>query len=87
MFILLEHQYIQIGKNLFLHFFNHCFFCRIPNQNLSIEEIFKSRLDETMNKTTSSLLRGEAFNLHLRGWSYDPSKFFLINSFKFILYF
>jgi hypothetical protein len=49
---------------------------RIPNQNISIEEIFKSRLDESMNKTSSSLLRGEAFNLHLSGWSYDPSKEF-----------
>jgi hypothetical protein len=29
-----------------------------------------------MNKTSSSLLRGDAFNLHLRGWSYDPSKFY-----------
>ncbi|CAF0733569.1 unnamed protein product [Rotaria sp. Silwood1] len=46
---------------------------RIPNQNISIEEIFKSRLDDSMNKTSSSLLRGDAFNLHLRGWSYDSS--------------
>ncbi|CAF0798810.1 unnamed protein product [Adineta steineri] len=46
---------------------------RIPNQNISIEEIFKSRLDEGVNKPTSSLLRGEAFNLHLRGWSYDST--------------
>ncbi|CAF0778017.1 unnamed protein product [Rotaria sp. Silwood1] len=46
---------------------------RVPNQNISIEEIFKSRLDDSMNKTSSSLLRGDAFNLHLRGWSYDSS--------------
>jgi hypothetical protein len=48
----------------------------MQNQNLSIEEIFKPRLDESMNKTSSSLLRGEAFNLHLRGWCYDSSKVF-----------
>ncbi|CAF3325994.1 unnamed protein product [Rotaria socialis] len=46
---------------------------RVSNQHLSIEEIFKSRLGESLNKTASSLLRGDAFNLHLRGWSYDPS--------------
>jgi hypothetical protein len=51
-------------------------FSSISNPNISIEEIFKSRLDESMNKTSSSLLRGEAFNLHLRGWSYDSSKLF-----------
>ncbi|CAF1202219.1 unnamed protein product [Adineta ricciae] len=44
------------------------------NSNRSIEEIFKSRLNEISHKSTSSsLLRGEAFNLHLRGWSYDPN--------------
>ncbi|UJR33883.1 hypothetical protein I4U23_021304 [Adineta vaga] len=48
---------------------------RISNKNISIEEIFKSRLDESVRKPNSfvSLLRGEAFNLHLRGWSYDAT--------------
>lgn len=43
---------------------------------VSIEEIFKSRLDESISRSSSSLLRGDAFNLHLRGWSYDPGKAF-----------
>jgi len=59
-----------LGFVLIIHFSS------ISNPNISIEEIFKSRLNETMNKPPSSLLRGEAFNLHLRGWSYDPSKQF-----------
>jgi hypothetical protein len=76
MFILLEHQHIRIGKNLHIDNPGLLFFVSrsVSNPNLSIEEIFKSRLDESMNKTSSSLLRGEAFNLHLRGWSYDSSK-------------
>ena len=52
---------------------------------MSIEEIFKSRLEESMNKSSSSLLRGDAFNLHLRGWSYDPSKRFYYSFFKLTL--
>jgi hypothetical protein len=41
-----------------------------------------------MNKTSSSLLRGEAFNLHLRGWCYDSSKVFwlVLMSWFFILF-
>ena len=46
----------------------------------TIEEIFKSRLEESMHRSTSSLLRGDAFNLHLRGWSYEPSSEFSSHS-------
>ena len=52
-----------------------CFWsCPIRSQTMSIEEIFKSRLDESISRSSSSLLRGDAFNLHLRGWSYDPGR-------------
>jgi hypothetical protein len=44
------------------------------NQVASIEDIFKSRLEDNLTRNSSSLLRGDAFNLHLRGWSYDPGQ-------------
>lgn len=59
----------------------------ISNQNASIEEIFKSRLAESMNKTSSSLLRCDAFNLHLRGWSYDSSMSIIFSVFNFLTIF
>lgn len=81
-------KHIQIYKTLalrrqinpsFLHRnLKYVYIARTPtnsnrNSNLSIEEIFKSRLDESLHKTTSSSLRADAFNLHLRGWSYDST--------------